>query len=63
MDKYHYCGAEYHPMPVYTHPAKPRIYVCHYRFKITDDNLEIIETDECKNKARYTFNRKLTPTR
>jgi hypothetical protein len=63
-DVCHYCGAHYHPMPVYTSAGR-QIWVCHHRYTVTDDDVQIDETD-CKAKAEadgYVYRRDLTPTR
>lgn len=77
-DVCHYCGATYHPMPVYVlvrplglkfgdKPAM-RITVCHHEFKYDDKGefLAIEEKEECHIKALeegYEFRRDLTPSR
>lgn len=66
MDTCHYCGAQYHPMPVYTRPGA-RIHVCHHRFVIDDETGELgFQDTNCKEKAAlegYTYRPGLTPKR
>jgi len=61
IDTCHYCGQQYHPMPVYTRKGK-RIHVCHYYW----DGGHLVEVDECRDKALaegYEYRRDLTPRR
>jgi len=61
MDTCHYCGRQYHPMPVYTRPGK-RIHVCRHKW----DGKHFIEVHECRLKAEadgYEYRRDLTPRR
>ena len=75
-EKCHYCGFEYHPMPVYqlsndrnkwkvTTPYQ--IYVCHLRITREGDEMVIDQAWRgCAEKAvadGYEFRRDLTPTR
>jgi hypothetical protein len=66
MDKCHYCGRQYHPMPVYTRLGR-RIYVCHFRVENDTETgeIEIVDTD-CREQAKlegYEYRRNLTPRR
>jgi len=76
MEKCHYFGFRYHPMPIYTLYAGPwtkkeeeeqghkpfQIYVCH--IAVVDG--EIVQTMACREKAiadGYRYRRDLTPVR
>ena len=68
MDTCHYCGRQYHPMPVYTRPGS-RIHVCHFRLA-TEEEQEAgydwrVPTD-CRDRAvadEYKYRCGLTPRR
>ena len=65
MDKCHYCGMQYHPMPVYTRPGS-RIHVCHFKVEENEDGeFDFVDTD-CREQAElegYVYRRDLTPRR
>ena len=74
MDTCHYCGAQYHPMPVYrlsndrskwrvTTPFQIR--VCHLRYNSDTDELDL-NWRECADRAEadgYEYRKDLTPAR
>lgn len=67
IDTCHYCGYQYHPMPVYQQTQAPgkwftegsekskpyQIYVCRQRFEFDEKSgeLSIEQHDECHDKA------------
>lgn len=64
MDTCHYCGTQYHPMPVWIRPGE-RIRVCQGHPEITDEGVAWKQTD-CQEKAKvegYTQRLDLTPKR
>ena len=66
MEKCHYCGVEYHPMPRWTNASK-LIYVCGITIlQLEDGDIEIKNGSPCETLAKddgYVKRLDLTPRR
>jgi hypothetical protein len=66
MEKCHYCGIQYHPMPVWINRVT-RIHVCTIRIVLDGNNApDVLPNYECEKKAiadGFTKRLDLTPKR